>query len=336
MAIAALFGGCGSEGGEPLGELKAPIVGGQTASFEQRYGTVALLTPEGGMHCTGIVIAPTVILTAAHCVRHRDPQTFAFTTVYDPSEVQVLAGSLSVQSPEQGELLAVKAVRSHPAFPAGAQVEPSGLGREDDIAVLLLHAPVTSLSPVPIMPQEQFDQRVPPATSLWLSGYGNDQINGQNAVAGVLRFAESPYQRRTDHELFVGGPMLPDSCPGDSGGPAYVFGAAGVELVGVNSRGEYQVPEMCGAGGMYTFASAYIDWITAQSDGAYPPQPPSSSAAAGGGQGSGAAAPSSSDDDDGASESAGCSVIHGADRRQDGLAMVFMALFAATIRRRFS
>lgn len=271
LTLSLLFlSGCLADVREPVAETEQPIVGGQVATAETRYGTVALVNAQGGMHCTGTVIAPTVVLTAAHCLRHRDPKTFAFTTVYEPHEVQVLAGAIHVDQPGTGQMHAVSQVLPHPSFPFGMTVEPSGLGREDDIAVLILQTPVTVLTPVPIMALEPFDTQVPPLTPLWLSGYGNDHIIGSQGSSGVLRYAESPYQRRTEHEMFVGGPNLPDSCPGDSGGPAYIHGQTGPQLVGVNSRGEYQVAEMCGAGGMYTWAPAYEDWIISQAGGAYP------------------------------------------------------------------
>jgi hypothetical protein len=105
---------------------------------------------------------------------------------------------------------------------------------------------------------EDFDTRVETGTLLTISGYGLEDPDGQFYYE-VLNIAETPYQFRSDYELVAGGGGAPDTCTGDSGGPAYLPIDGEMALVGVTS---YNFdPQICGGAGAYTLVPAYLDWI---------------------------------------------------------------------------
>src|SRR5690242_21433135 len=79
------------------GGAKASIVGGQAATIEQ-FPYLAYIeagNKHSGFSCTGTVVAPRVVLTAAHCVENVETGTFA-----KPAEYAVATG---VANPKQAQ-----------------------------------------------------------------------------------------------------------------------------------------------------------------------------------------------------------------------------------------
>ncbi|MEO5730934.1 MAG: trypsin-like serine protease, partial [Byssovorax sp.] len=52
-----------------IGEIASPVIGGTAATQNQIFSAVALLAPgDPDYVCSGILIAPSVVVTAAHCI----------------------------------------------------------------------------------------------------------------------------------------------------------------------------------------------------------------------------------------------------------------------------
>jgi hypothetical protein len=188
-----------------------------------------------------------------------------------PSELTVVAGALDANAASPEQHYEVSEVRPHGGFPGMADPgDVEGLGQFDDIGVLMLSSPVAVLTPVVVMTLDRLDEALVPETPVILSGYGVTGP-GAGAPSGVLFIAEAPYQRRTATEMLVGAPGTPDACPGDSGGPAYVWSEGALQLVGTTSRATLTATEACGEGGIYTLVPAYDGWLRDVAPGAYPP-----------------------------------------------------------------
>ena len=116
------------------------VVGGTPAPGGGWPSIVALVTPGSdpvqGQFCGGTLIAPSVVLTAAHCV------TDVTGAVMRPADVEVLAGTQDLTA--GGERIGVAAVRAHPAFHAD--------GDPYDAALLLLARP-SAAPPHAVRPQ---------------------------------------------------------------------------------------------------------------------------------------------------------------------------------------
>lgn len=185
-----------------------PIVGGTPAN---QPAVVALLrrsvscqpdtTP---LECTGTLVAPRVVITAAHCVG--DAPVNALEVFFGPD----------ITGP--GTRIAVSGGRAHPDY------DP--VTHANDVAALILarDAPV---APIPLA------SAVPDLTNMpvLLVGYGITA--GSATDVGLARAGTARVMEVTAAELR----MVPDpamSCRGDSGGPVL----SGGQIVGVTSYGD--------------------------------------------------------------------------------------------------
>jgi hypothetical protein len=185
--------------------------------------------------CTGTVVAPDLVLTAAHCF---DPEPVTPVQVYVGD---TLATSLLFTSEEWGR---------HPDF-----CLPAECGEDlHDFAWVKLAGDIGVEPIMPITNQAEFDEVMKGGMELTFVGFGEDEekIVGvkREVTASLTAFNES------GREFRAGGGGK-DTCLGDSGGPALVQLATGEwRLAGVISRGGD-----CGLGGIYGVPLPELCWL---------------------------------------------------------------------------
>ncbi|RHZ22741.1 hypothetical protein DYB37_012891 [Aphanomyces astaci] len=197
------------------------IVGGQEAATGQhRYLAGLKASPTGRSLCGGSLIAPNVILTAAHCTGNG----FSFAVV----------GSHFLSGSSDGKLVKVTKEIPHPQYVSGAD--------SNDVAILLLDRSITTITPVAV----SFDT-VPADVLTWVRGWGRTTSGGiQSQVLKEVSVttwtnanavtALHPYT--VDNTMLAaGGKQGEDSCQGDSGGPLTIEQNGVARLVGVVSWG---------------------------------------------------------------------------------------------------
>ncbi|GEM_PF-848222 len=222
--------------------LPPGIVGGAPAS-PQDWPGVGAIVQGGSILCTGTLIHPRILLTAAHCTKG----------ITDPSSLQVHFGSTIASEEGRADVSVVKAV-SHPDF--------CGVPEEDcsDFGYLLFSKPLSGVEVVRVLAtQAQYDLQVAVGSKVTLVGYGLDDDGASGAKRQVE--AEITLRSTTGVAFGAGGDGL-DSCSGDSGGPALVMDGAGQwALGGVLSYGS----AICGDGGVYGVPQRALCWLSEDS-----------------------------------------------------------------------
>ena len=189
--------------------------------------------------CTATVIAPTVLLTAAHCVDPATHPSHVFGAYLGPD-----ASAVATATAIEPHLVLATSVVPHPGY----QVTPPYTA---DIAVVTLASPVAA-TPVPLLRTAPTALVSQPAR---IVGYGQTVYGTFNAVkhAGTTTLAAID----TGDTVTVGDATV-RSCIGDSGGPALVM-VGGVEtLVGVNS---YTDTTGCTVPAHYRRVDLYLSFI---------------------------------------------------------------------------
>jgi secreted trypsin-like serine protease len=185
--------------------------------------------------CSGTLISPTVFLTAAHCTAYLQAIGIgagdvwvSFDEVFDASTNTFLPGTYV----------------THPAFGHDS-------ARYNDLAVVVLDAPVTGITPATLPPEGYLDQLGAKGLHdlrFTAVGYGSQErvVGGGQPYFGPngsRRMAAGSFNALNKNWLHLSmNPALADggTCYGDSGGPNFL-GAGAAEtnvIVGVTSTGD--------------------------------------------------------------------------------------------------
>lgn len=229
--------------GDPTGGSDEDIIGGTTDNGDPSVVAIFAHQPgaTSGSLCTGSVISPTAVLTAAHCV---DPVTVGAGNVFE-----VYTGTVFGQSAP----LAVASTTFDPAF------DVNNLQNGHDIAMVKL-APPTALAPLAV-------NRGAPATgAVRLVGFGmNTHISVAQLPSGAGTKRQTTTQLTDVSNILLNiGDTSHQTCHGDSGGPAFQTINGQEVIVGVTSFGsDLSANAVCFFGGTDTRVDAYLSFIDA-------------------------------------------------------------------------
>jgi secreted trypsin-like serine protease len=263
-----LVAGCGSVAtDECIGQHHAPIVSGRRATEAELYSTVAITDPSGATECSGTLIAPRLVVTAAHCVVI-EAEPGAVPVELPASIFRVVEGARDVSEALPEQIHRVSSITRHPSFSPDA-FALDGLSDANDIATMVLTTDASFLQPARMLTTDELSLVLRVEGSLTIAGYGHSDPDGD--ASGLLMLAETPYVAGSDTEFMAGRLGEPDTCSGDSGGPAYALAGGVRRLLGITSRGASR-DSACGAGTVFTLVAAYAEWLLSQE--APLPRPP--------------------------------------------------------------
>lgn len=230
-----------------------PILGGERASIDEYPATVAITDVAGEPFCTGTMLSPKLVVTAAHCLVDwwgRPQQASVMRVVYGYE-------APAIAPPDQRR--EVTLVRPHPSYNPYGETDADGLAQTNDIGLLVLQQPIEGAAVAALLSERDLDRELTADRHVHIAGFGVTDLQSQSA--GVLYKAVTPHVRHTRWEMLAGRLGQPDTCNGDSGGPAYLLIGDQLRLVGVTSRAWPHFTQPCGEGGIYTLAPAYRSWI---------------------------------------------------------------------------
>ncbi|MBX3252279.1 MAG: trypsin-like serine protease [Myxococcales bacterium] len=260
--IAALCGSSACAGldepgllsGGALGEEPTPadvegkeeaIVGGSAFSGLPGVGALAYGT---STFCTGTLITPTRVLTAAHCLENARIGSMSFIT--GPSNRQI-----------QTSTRVVRGVM-HPSYDRNRLI--------NDIAYVDLESAPPGVSPIGLLPANSMDNSWVGRDLLHV-GYGNDDGRARTG-GGVKRAVVMPINQVMSSQFRYGGGGR-NTCNGDSGGPALYRTSSGEYLIaGVTSYGDRN----CEQYGVNARSDVYLSFLGV-SGGPHPDSRPDSS-----------------------------------------------------------
>lgn len=196
--------------------------------------------------CTGTLVHQKLVLTAGHCLDRPPNRIFIGASLFAP-----------------GLMVQVQKCVRHPQYHQDQT-------HHNDVALLVLSSAVTTVTLRAIGTKPEIQA----ADFTRIVGFGTSNPDGDFGL-GVKRMADVPIVSNsgagtTDKDTFgcdpgfefvASSPLKRDSCPGDSGGPAYILRGAEFVLAGVTSRGVKNSANVCGDGGIYARADQYQTFI---------------------------------------------------------------------------
>jgi hypothetical protein len=206
--------GCGvaNEGPDAVQQSRSEIVGGVTDTQDP---AVVALRVQGQEYCTGTLVGPKTVLTAAHCINVYGTQP----------KYYVAFGTYAAQSTQQVEVIAQYA---DPLYNKQS-------GTSHDFGVLRLATAVTNVAPIVMNAQPLGPSFV--GMAIRHAGFG---ITSGGGGGGGTKRQVSYNVRQVTAALIESGAAGKQTCSGDSGGPAFMVmpGNTTETLVGVVSFGD--------------------------------------------------------------------------------------------------
>ncbi len=246
-----------------------PMAGGLIVQADIGYGFGNLTTK--ALMCTATLIAPDVVMTAAHCTDLQDFLSFYY-------------GGIEVSHEEYGFSndgdLSQYFFGSDLDWPDGAGTGKKfvandkfdlftmqvGLAKNFDIALIFLDQPLLD-APIAWLPSADEAEQIATGNPVEIVGYGQTDADDPYST-GNRQMADSVIADLAPYEMQIGAkPSDGRKCHGDSGGPTFMQVDSDTwskwRVIGITSH-SYDLTDCASEGGVDTRVDFYLDWIDEQ------------------------------------------------------------------------
>ncbi len=214
LALAAATGTPGCQMDDPVrpGAAAQPLIGGQVDTGDE---AAVALTRGTGPFCTGTLVSPSVVVTAAHCVD---------MLAGDPGVIVFFGSDTS----SDGRKVGVRAAMAQPDW-------TGSLADGHDIGVVLLNFPQDPFLPIPLNTDALPDHIGEPIRRI---GFGISDRGPPPVIDGKKRTGTTTLNVVPDgYDYFLAGDDNLTTCNGDSGGTSLITIDGEERLAGVHSFG---------------------------------------------------------------------------------------------------